>query len=37
MGAEEITLFNQIIGSGEFVIRLENGSYVLAERAKPGG
>jgi uncharacterized membrane protein len=37
MGPEEITLFNQIIASGEFVIRLENGSYVLAERAEPGG
>ncbi len=37
MGPEERTLFNQIIASGEFVIRLENGGYVLAERAGPGG
>ncbi len=36
MGDEEITLFNQIIASGEFLIRLENGSFVLAERADPG-
>jgi uncharacterized membrane protein len=37
MGDDEITLFNQIIANGEFEIRLENGSYVLAERVKPPG
>jgi uncharacterized membrane protein len=36
MGPDETTLFNQIMASGEFVIRLESGNYVLAERVQPG-
>jgi uncharacterized membrane protein len=35
MGDDEVTLFNQILTNGEFVIRLESGTYVLAERVLP--
>jgi uncharacterized membrane protein len=35
MGDDEITLFNQILANGEFVVRLESGSFVLAERVQP--